>query len=79
VAVARSRRGVAEDTATGRALAAFTLSLSMEIDYEVLDVILTVCERHDAFCMDGSVERLRLAFAIATALQEADLLASAAQ
>ena len=51
----------------------------MEIDYEVLDVILTVCERHDAFCMDGSVERLRLAFAIATALQEADLLASAAQ
>ncbi len=44
-------------------------------DYNVFDIVLAVCEEQDGFCMDVSAERARLASAIATALQEADVLA----
>lgn len=48
----------------------------METDpYDVLDVIINACEQNNGLCMDVSVERLRLAHAIAAALREADLLA----
>ena len=52
----------------------------METDqFEVFAIILTVCEQHDSLCMDVAAERLRLASAVTAALQEAELLAPAAQ
>jgi hypothetical protein len=47
--------------------------------FDVLAIVLTVCEQQDGLCMDVAAERLRLALAITDELDKAALIAPTAQ